>query len=255
MLKIIIISKNENADSIGFNLKLYKDFNIYLVSPNATKTKYNDENLTKINDSDLLCYETLRQNLKIERFGWYFQQFLKYESVLRLEGDEFMIIDGDTVVDPSLAVSDTLFFTNRGTNIEYINLYKSFFPNDTIIEKYFITNQMVFKKSLLNELISEIEKISGLNWKSAIAAKISETNKNTDSWFSEYQMYANYVLNRHTDIDIKFIKVFIRFDLIGESVDKGLRKYSILAFENLHKSGILRSVRAKIYYLLGVVLG
>jgi hypothetical protein len=255
MLKIIIISKNENAESIGFNLKLYKYFDIYLVSPNAAKTKYNAENLTKINDSDLLCYETLRQNLKIERFGWYFQQFLKFESVLRLEGDEFMIIDGDTVVDQSLAISDTFFSINRRTNAEYIKLYESFFPNDKIINQYLITNQMVFKKSLLNELIADIEKQSGLDWKRAISNVINETDESACAWFSEYQMYANYVLNRYTNTSIKPVKVFRRFDLIDDKIENGLRKYNIIAYENYHKSGFFRKMRAKFYYLLSVNLG
>jgi hypothetical protein len=255
-MKIVIISKNENAESIAYNLKLYKDFDIYLVAPNAAKSKYNAINLTKLNDSDLLDYETLKANLNIERFGWYFQQFLKYECILKLKGDEFMIIDGDSVVSPELCVNN-VFFSVRGrpVNPEYNRFYKKIFPVDKIVTEYLITNQMVFKKDILLELINDIEKRFELDWRLVISNVINEDNVGNCVWFSEYQTYANYALNRYKSLKIRPTKVFRRFDLINDSIDNGIVKYNIISFENYHKSGLLRTVRAKVYYWLGIELG
>lgn len=255
MFKIIIISKDENSESIKHNLRLYEEHDIYLISPNATNSKFSSSNLTKINDKDLLCYETLKKELGIERFGWYFQQFLKYESILKIEGKDFLIIDGDSVVDPSLAAAKTLCSINKRINDAYCNLYKDFFPNDEIIYECFITNQMVFNKSILKELLKNIEKNSKTKWITAISNKINEKDKKNLSWFSEYQMYANYALIRYQDINVRPVKVFRRFELINDSVDNGLKKYNILAYEVFHKKDFLRKSRAKLLYAFGVNLG
>jgi hypothetical protein len=255
-MKIVIISKNENAESIAYNLILYKGFDIYLVSPNATKSKYNAINLTKLNDSDLLDYETLKVNLNIERFGWYFQQFLKYECILKLKGNEFMIIDGDSVVSPELCVNNTFFSVKgRSVNPEYSCFYKKIFPDDKIVAEYLITNQMVFKKDILLELIKDMENRFELDWKLTMSDAINENNTGNYAWFSEYQTYANYALNRYGYLKIKPAKVFRRFDLINTSIDNGLGKYDVISFENQHKTGLLRTVKAKVYYWLGIELG
>lgn len=255
MFKIVIISKDENSESLKHNLRLYEGHDIFLISPNAYNTKFNDSNLTKINDEDLLCFEKLKKKIEIERFGWYFQQFLKYESVLQIDGQEFLIIDGDSVVDSSLAEAKTLCSINKPINNAYCNLYKEFFPNDKIIYECFITNQMAFNKSILKELLNNIEKQSETDWIMAISKKINEKDKKNLSWFSEYQMYANYVLNRYQDISIKPVKVFRRFELINDSVENGLKKYNILAYEAFHKKDFLRKLRAKLFYVFGVNLG
>jgi len=218
MFKIIIISKDENSESIKHNLRLYEGHDIFLISPNASNTKFNNSNLTKINDKDLLSFEKLKKKIEVERFGWYFQQFLKYESVLKIDGQEFLIID-------------------------------------KIIQECFITNQMVFNKSILKELLNNIESQSGTDWITAISKKINETDKKNLSWFSEYQMYANYTLNRYQDISIKPVRVFRRFELINDTVENGLKKYNILAYEAFHKKDFLRKSRAKLFYVFGVNLG
>jgi hypothetical protein len=252
MIKIIIISKDENSKSIEYILKFFKDYQIYLISPKGKESKYSESNLTKLNDNDILDFHKLKEELKLERFGWYYQQFLKYKSVLTLDGEDFLIIDGDTVIKPSLALRDTLFTTDKPTVAGYSNLYSQLFPQHKLNGKSFITNQMLFNKKYLQELVDKIEETNSSTWIEIVATLVKE-NKNM--MFSEYQVYAEYLLNTKKDIDIKSVSVFRRMDLINDSVDNALKKFDIIAYENHHKTGLLRFFRAKMYYIIGKSIG
>jgi hypothetical protein len=252
MIKIIIISKDENSNSIQYILDSFQKNEIFLISPKADITKYSAKNLIKINDNNILDFNKLKEKLDLERFGWYYQQFLKYQSVLTLDGEEFLIIDGDTIIDKSLAKSNTLFRTDKSTVEGYSNLYKELFPEHTLNGKSFITNQMVFKKAYLKEIIDDIENDNSNSW----IEKVTELVKNNKNFmFSEYQVYAEYILNKGYDIDVKQTSIFRRMDLIHDSIENALMKYNILAYENQHKTGYLRILRAKLYYLFGKSIG
>ena len=73
--------------------------------------------------------------------------------------------------------------------------------------------------------------------------------------FSEYQTYAEFVLNRYNNFMIKPVKVFRRMDLINDSIDNALRKYDVIAYENHHKTEFFRKLRAILYYKIGKNLG
>ena len=251
-MKIIIISKNENSKSIGYLLEFFKSFDIYLVSPNAKNSIYERSNLTKVNDNELLDFNKLKAELQIDKFGWYYQQFLKYKSVLKFEGNDFLIIDGDTIIKKELAKENLLCTTNKSTDERYEKLYLKFFKNHTLYGKSFITNQMVFNKQYLMEMLDKIEKNFSKNWILAISDLIKS---NKDILFSEYQTYAEYLLNTKNNIKVQNVKVFRRMDLINDSIENALKKYDILAFEHHHKTGILRKLRAKLFYLMGKSLG
>ena len=53
-----------------------------------------------------------------------------------------------------------------------IAIYIKIFPNDKIIQECFITNQMVFNKSILKELLNNIESQSGTDWITAISKRL-----------------------------------------------------------------------------------
>ncbi len=252
MIKIIIISKDENSKSIEYILKYFKEYEIYLISPNAKKSKYNEKNLIKKDDNDILNFNQLKDELKLERFGWYYQQFLKYQSILTLDGEDFLIIDGDTIIKPSLALKDTLFTTDKPTVVGYSNLYSKLFPQHKLNGKSFITNQMIFNKIYLQEIVNKIEESSEKSWIETLADLVKN---NQNFMFSEYQVYAEYLLNTKQDIQVKKVSIFRRMDLINDSVDNALKKYDILAYEHHHKTGFLRVLRAKLYYFIGKSIG
>lgn len=252
MFKIIIISKDENSKNIIDALNIFSDKQIYLISPNAFKSKFNATNLIKINDNDILNFDILKEQLNINRFGWYYQQFLKYSAILQIEGKDFLILDGDTVIDKKIVKENLLCTTGRSTIENYNDFYRIIFPDDDLVYKSFITNQMVFNKLYLKEMLKNIEFKYEKNWIDVIANLI-KTNPHT--MFSEYQTYAEYVLNRYKDINIMTISIFRRMDLINDSVENALNKYNVISYENYHKKDILRKIRAKIYYFFGKDIG
>jgi len=252
MIKVIIISKNENLGSLEYLLKLFESFEIFLISPKAIDSKYNQTNLTKINDSEILNFDKLKRNLKLEKFGWYYQQFLKYQSVLILEGEDFLIIDGDTILSSSFAKRNTLFTTGHKTVEKYSNLHKTLFPEHSLHGKSFITNQMVFNKKTLKKMIFDIEKNSKKKWIYALSDLVKN---DPDKAFSEYQVYAEYVLNQKRNISINKISVFRRMDLINDSVENAIKKYDILAYEPHHRTIFVHILRAKLYYFIGRGIG
>jgi len=252
MVQIIIIAKDENSKSIDEVLKSFSNQDIYLISPNAKSSKNHSKRLKKINDNEIINFEELKAELKLERFGWYYQQFLKYESILKLDGDDFLILDGDTVINPTIAKKDTLCTTNKPTVENYYNLYRVLFSNHKLYNKSFVTNQMVYNKAHLKEMLNEIESKYQQKWINVIANLVKNDNK---KMFSEYQTYAEYILNRFENIKIIPIKVFRRMDLITDSIQNALKKYDIIAYEDHHKTGLLRKLRAKLFYSIGLTIG
>lgn len=251
MISIAIVSKDENSQCIKYLLENFKEYKLYLISPKALESKYQDKNLIKINDNELLDFKKLEEKYKVDRFGWYYQQLLKYQIVLTLESENTLILDGDTIINKKLVNIDTLYTTGRDTESEYYNFYKKILNNnDDLIGKSFITNQMMYNKKTLKNLIQDIEKNNQTDWVSAVM-----NNLDASTWFSEYQVYAIYVLNRFKSIDIKKIKVFRRMDLINDSYENAFKKYDLFAFENHHTTGTLRIIRVKLLYAMGKTIG
>jgi len=249
--KIIVVSKNENSKSIKYILDTFAEQEVCLISPKSKDSIYERDGLVKINDDEILNFNHLKSDLKIDRFGWYYQQFLKIESILQLDGENFFIIDGDSFVRGLLAQEDVLYTTGRPTHKSYEHFYKKIFPDDRLSGISFVTNQMLFNKSKVKEMVGAIEAGSHTNWIKVISALIQE---NTSFKFSEYQTYAEYVLNRY-DVPVKKIKVFRRLDLVKDKTEKALKKYDVIAFEKHHKIGIFRLMRARLFYFLGRNLG
>jgi len=250
-LKIAIISKDENAKSIKYLLENIPDRNdIFLVAPNAEKSVYN---INKINDKEMLDFDSVKKYFHKyfffeDRIGWYYQQFLKYKVVLKLKDNDVFIIDGDTILENDIIQQNLLCYTGKQKYQQYDNFYKILFPEHKLSRLSFITNQMFFKKEYLISLIEEIEKKYNKNWIEAIIYTI--TNNNNTS-FSEYQTYAEYIINNKYKYELKKIKIFRRMDLIEDLTDIGnaLNYYDILSYEYHHESSLSLKIRMYIYYL------
>ena len=59
------------------------------------------------------------------------------------------------------------------------------------------------------------------------------------------------MLNQEGNTTIEKTSIFRRMDLINDSVENALKRYDILAYEPYYKTGILRILRAKMYYFFG----
>ena len=77
---------------------------------------------------------------------------------------------------------------------------------------------------------------------------------NKDAVFSEYQLYADYVVHGRR-IDVHHVRVFRRMDCVKDTAAKGLLKYDVIAYEPHHVTDIVRKYRIVLLYKLGLTLG
>jgi len=178
-----------------------------------------------------------------KRVGWYFQQFLKL-YFLRVVGkkalDNILIIDADTIF-----IRKTKFFEN---GIPLYNIEKGYHqPYYNILEKVFgfgrqnsrfsgITHHMVFQRKYINEIIEFVFKKNGKEfWKEIM----ENVNKETESGFSEYDLYFYYMLKNYPN-NIKIRKLrFINFPYYSYEWIKIFRffgYYYLSAHEYLRRS-------------------
>ncbi len=136
--------------------------------------------------------------------GWYYQQFLKMQYSRVCQDEYYMVWDGDTV--PCRKIN---MFSNE-TGQPYLDLKHEFHQEyfDTmgkilpgfrkVIERSFISEHMLFKTDIMQNMISDIERndqISGEKfWEKIINA--IEPEKIYDSSFSEFETYGTYVALR-----------------------------------------------------------
>ena len=251
-MNVVFISKNENSKSIEYmiNYLNYNKYKLFLISPEAEKSKYL---LNKINDNFFLNKQNISNLFKKYNFngrvGWYFQQFLKYKIVLDIEGEDFLIIDGDTICSSNLIRKNLLCYTGKQKYLSYYNFYKILFPEHKLSNLSFITNQMYFKKEYLKIMLKEIEEKYSMSW---IEVFIKLLSKKNAVMFSEYQTYAEYIINNNLDYELKKIKIFRRMDLIEDFISpvQALKHYDILSYEYHHKSSFFIKFRMLLYYLI-----
>lgn len=179
----------------------------------------------------------------IPRPNWYYQQFLKYYLVSMSKADGVHIIDGDSVLNKDVVGIERYFYNNKRSYQPYQTFTEFFFPVNKL-NNCFVTNQMYFDKKVFSEMLDFL----GNDWAERLLLNISDEKK-----FSEYQFYIEYLLLNYS-VETYPIKVFRRFDLVNDSIQNGLKKYDLLAWEPEHKTGFLRKIRAKIYYFLSFTI-
>lgn len=254
MINIAVVCREVDTEILEYLKREFKGDKINIVSPCFKEYKENN-GVIEIPDDHILNKEELKKQIKVDRFNWYYQQFLKYKLILFFEDEETLIIDGDTIMKKNIVDSNTLLYTNWRMFQGYLNFNNRLVPNlygkrEKVIS--FITNQMFFKKKYVIEIINLIEKETSTNWINGIVKLINETDEHR--MFSEYQLYADYFIQQGNP-STKEIKVYRRMDLINTSVDNALKKYPIIAYENKHKRNFLRTLRAYVYYYLGLNFG
>ena len=253
---IVIVSKDYNIKSLDYYYKIKTINDLIIVSPTFKDSKellLRYPKIKLIEDKDILSKDEFPLINKTNRPNWYYQQFLKYKIVTNLDYDLVHIVDGDSFLDEKLLfVQDTLYYTNKNIEVNYRNFINKTNPRYDIQRKNFITNQICFSKKKLLLLLDSIL-VGQKHWINFFCEILI---KNPDCWLSEYQLYANFILESSNEkIKIKKIKVFRRFDLLHYNFEKGLNKYSLIAYENHHKSGFLRRIRAYFYFYFNFNLG
>lgn len=162
--------------------------------------------------------EKIRKYVPPERVAWYFQQFLKlyfFKVMGRKTLDNILILDADT-----LFIRKTEFFDNGvplynaeiGYHQPYYNLMKKLFGFERQGSLSGVTHHMIFQRKYLGEILNfGSRKKRGEFWKEILR----NIDKKTESGFSEYDLYFNYMLKNYPDkMRIRKLR-FINFPYYG----------------------------------------
>ncbi|MES2430400.1 MAG: DUF6492 family protein [Bacteroidota bacterium] len=201
--------------SIKYIFKYFSFGKLFIISNESTfkKLSGNNERIIFLNEDDLIPGITLSEIKDIckklfddaDRGGWYFQQFLKMGISQHPSIREYYLVwDADTIPLKSID-----FFDNAGKMLlsfeekihqPYFNTLKRILNIDRQVNFSFITEHMMIKTSVMNEVVSKIEDapIEGNNWTEKILRAV---NKNQyQSGFSEFETYGNYLAKNYPDI-------------------------------------------------------
>lgn len=235
-MSVFVISKKLDMNIYNF----YKNIDdLYFITSESesNKDKCVNENLYLEKEEFIKKLEMKN----IERPGWYYQQFLKYKIIEKSNSNLVHIIDGDSIIKNEMIGSKILKYNQKNINERYKKFYESLFEIKTRNSNCYVTNQMCFEKSIFEKMCIDI--CADGNYVDKIINAIGEDKK-----FSEYQTYANYCIDNNFEIKKEKIKVFRRMDLVNDSIYTALKKYDLIAYEPHHKTGLLRLIRAKLFY-------
>ena len=173
------------------------------------------------------------------RQGWYFQQLLKMGfSLSEHAGDYYMSWDADTLPLSSLEFFDgehPIFTIKKEYHVAYFETMKKLTGMDKTFDYSFIAEHMLFKTSIMKELITQINKngdIEGYDWieKCINACEFSQTDIYKEPYFSEFETYGTFASVLYPDLyKIRKLNTFRGAGYIrGRNIsDKMLKKISL----------------------------
>lgn len=138
--------------------------------------------------------------------GWYYQQFLKMNYSAFCDDDYYLVWDGDTVPCKPFTMFHEDGITpyldlKKEYHEEYFRTIEKLFPGmHKSIEKSFISEHMLMKTSIMQDLIKDIEdnaELAGETFWEKIIRTIPK-DKLTSNSFSEFETYGTYVSFKHT---------------------------------------------------------
>lgn len=190
-----LITAKETVKSIHAMI-LHPIQNIYVVSPESASIRAfcKENGCIFIPENEAIDnYEEIRK-----LGGWVLQQFIKLSADKFTKSQDILIVDGDTVfLRPQVFIDDRRDIYTFHIAGCYTERIKKFTRNLMKTNQYFkldlISHHMIFKRKWLQELKNTIEEINGCSWQKAI---ISQASFDPFS-FSEYDIYATYVLHNH----------------------------------------------------------
>ena len=153
----------------------------------------------------LRLLKTVPQPL-LTRYGWYFQQLLKFQFAFQDEADDhYLIWDADTV-----PLREMNFFDDQGRmiftiadwhNQAYFDTYEKLLGEHPHREFSFITQHMIVRKSVLREMLGLIERrfAGPENWAWKIMRNLGGEGYKR---FSEYETYGHFIKNHYPQLAI-----------------------------------------------------
>lgn len=143
--------------------------------------------------------------------GWYYQQFLKMAFALSdyCDTDYYLSWDSDTIPLRKIDFFDESgkpYFTMKSEHHEpYFVAMKKLFDVKSTNSCSYISENMLFKKSIMIELINQIQsnlKLGGTTWYEKIVYAL-EPESVSPMGFSEFETYGNYCLNYYPNLYVE----------------------------------------------------
>ena len=157
-----------------------------------------------------LSYASVKQYLmkhdaQTNRTGWFLQQFLKmgFANSSLCDTEYYLSWDADTIPLKRLHFmgGGKPFFTiKRERNQPYFDTLSKLFRFPEEAPYSFIAEHMLFNKTIMQELLSNIESNNALPGENWIEKIIFATNPNEINSFSEFETYGNYCYNNYSNL-------------------------------------------------------
>jgi hypothetical protein len=181
---------------------------IYVVSNN---TDLHLDNITLIDEKEFFDNKLSKQYIESRwakanpnfayKAGWLLQQFIKMGCAYSIPNlsDYYLAVDADVVfLKPTrfFANNQMLFATSNEFHRPYFDCYERLLDEPPNRKWSFIAHHMLISKSIMLELIHNIEQRFGNKWYDAILDSIDYTQR---SPFSEYETYGHYLKNHYPE--------------------------------------------------------
>lgn len=194
---------------------------IYVITARAlfdnVRKHLGDDVVTLVDENEMIenftfsrVKELLTKKKWYVRQGWYFQQLLKMGfSQTDMAGEYYLSWDADTLPLSKLSFMDNghpLFTVKKEYHPAYFETMEKLFVGGCKKFSYsFICEHMLFKSSVMRELISEIaqnDRIEGSDWMEKIinACEFSQTDIYKEPYFSEFETYGTYAMLRYPEL-------------------------------------------------------
>ncbi len=277
LLSVVMPSVLLDTDTILRNADTFFRFlpikNIYVVAPENVREKiasFNDSRIIFVDENEfcdvkkILELYSSRTNINPGRAGWYIQQFIKMSFSFFTHDNHYLIWDSDTIpLKPVNMFADDgrpYFDMKTEYNPPYFSTMSRILPGITkSVKKSFISEHMLIRSEYMREMIHEIEAsgtLEGNNFQEKIMNAVDAEDL-SESGFSEYETYGNYVTVRHEGSyilrDWRSLRHGGRFySDISQVSDKTLQwislKYDAATFEKFsERSRIAKLVRTKTF--------
>jgi len=229
--KIVVICPRENENFIGNN-------SFILIEENLLVPKKKLTNLF------------LRLGIeKLNRVGWYEQQFLKMAYSRICKKEYYLIWDSDTYpIRPVNMFKNghPIFDMKKEYNSAYFITLSRLIPNLQLSKMSYISEHMIIKTEYMKNLLNEIESNSNIPGNSFWEKIIYSIDKNEIifSGFSEFETYGSYVDTRYPNFyrHRKWYSVRNAADFFGniENVKENdliwlSKDYNAISFEKWYK--------------------
>jgi len=194
--------------------------------------------------------------------GWYYQQILKFDIVLKSRASHVLILDADTVLLKAIrmpAPDEIVFPRSSEFHEPYFRSFESLTGMQRSLKWSAIVNVMWFSRTSVADLVNHIERQRGLCWRQAILEVSARDN--SDGSYSEYETYANWCAHHAKHVTQSPFRLFRRADLLlsrHRSVERIVveaeqRRYDAIAFEQEHSNRTrLRRVAARALFSVGL---